>query len=359
MVKKINPSATFRIGGERSRAVNYGKVAVVIFITVLIWVWADLALDEEFSVSSATISVAKSANPSLWASFDDEPSVSIAKIVLRGPASRIADVKRRLNDGSLVLEFFLDPEQEAMTAARQYTLTMLDFLKRSDQLKQLGLAVESCEPETLTVDVVELVKKPLDVICVDENRNPVKAVIEPAQVDTFVPADWAGEKLITQVQLTRAEIDQARVTAIEKVPYIELAAGQTREALKPVKITTPPQQDPRGDYLITATLGIALSPTLQGKYGVEVTNLDAVMSAIAIRATPEAKRAYELQPFPTMTLYILDDDKKTTDQIRRKVVYNFPEEFVSKGEIVLNQQPVTARFKLVSLSGQPQPGTGP
>ena len=35
------------------KKVNYGKLVAVIFLTVLIWVWADLRLDEEFSVASA------------------------------------------------------------------------------------------------------------------------------------------------------------------------------------------------------------------------------------------------------------------------------------------------------------------
>ncbi|GAI89130.1 unnamed protein product, partial [marine sediment metagenome] len=62
---------------------NYGKIMAVVLITILIWVWADLALDEEFSVSGGTISMAKSTRPNLWVSFNDEPSVSINKIVLK------------------------------------------------------------------------------------------------------------------------------------------------------------------------------------------------------------------------------------------------------------------------------------
>jgi len=331
------------------KKINYGKIAVVVFITVLIWIWADLALEDEFSVSSGIISIAKSTRPNLWVSFNDEPSVSINKIVLKGPASKIADAKRKLKEGSLVFEFFLDPEQEpAMVGPDK--LDVVTFLKQSDQIKQLGLTVKSCDPNTLSVNVVELVKRALPVKCFDVEQNPIEgAAIEPAQVDMFVPEDWEGAKLEAKVSLTRSEINQARLSAIEKIPYIELAVGQLREATKTVKITTPLEPDDLEDYLITATLSIALSPALQGKYRVEITNLNTVMSAIAIRATPEAKRAYELQPFPPMTLYILDDDKKTTDEQKRKVVYNFPEEFVRNDEIKLKGQPVEARFKLIPL----------
>lgn len=338
---------------------KYGKTAVCVIITVLIWVWADLALDERWPVSNVTISVAKSTNPALWVSFNEESSSSIDKIVLKGPASRIGEVKRKLRDGSLILKFFLDAGQEGMDNPDKYPLDVLNFLRKSDQIKQLGLTVESCQPETLFVDVVGLVKKPLKVKCEDEGRNPVTATIEPAQVDMFVPPYWEGEKLIATVLLTRREIEQARVAAIERAPYIKMPDQTTREVPTMVKITTLPEEDQLGDYLITATLSIALSPTLQGKYKVVVTNPVAVMGHIAIRATADAKRAYEMQPYPRMTLYILDDDiKKGTEEQRRKVVYNFPDEYVREREIELNQEPVEARFKLIPLASTETPSGG-
>ncbi len=331
---------------------NYGKIMAVVLITVLIWVWADLALDEEFSVSGGTISMAKSTRPNLWVSFNDEPSVSINKIVLKGTASKTADAKRKLKEGSLILEFFLDPQQEkAMLSPNE--LDVVTFLKQSDRIRQLGLTVKSCDPNRLSINVVELVKKSLLVVCVDEEQNPVKtAAIEPTQVDMFVPKDWEGAKLEAKVQLTRSEINQARLSAIEKTPYIKLAPGQTRVSVKPVKITTPPEEELLGDYSITtATLGITLSAILQGKYGVVVTNLDEVIRPITIRATPDAKRAYEKMPYQVI-LEIDDEDAKSTEPLRRELVYNFPPEYDRRDEIMLNQQPVTARFKLIPLTSE-------
>jgi len=49
-------------------------------------------------------------------------------------------------------------------------------------------------------------------------------------------------------------------------------------------------------------------------------------------------------------LYILDEDRDAPEEPKREIYYNFPEEFVSKGEIKLNQQPVIARFKLIPVS---------
>ena len=80
--------------------IKFSKIAIVISLTALIWVYADLALDEPFPVSNAAIVMAKS-DPGLWASFNGQSSAAIGNIVLKGPASKISDVKRRLKDGSL------------------------------------------------------------------------------------------------------------------------------------------------------------------------------------------------------------------------------------------------------------------
>jgi hypothetical protein len=338
------------------RKINYGKILLVIFLTVLIWVWADLALDEEHPIPSVTISVAKSTDPSLWVSFNEEPAVSVDNVVLKGPASKIRDVRRKLNDGSLILSFFLDAEQEGMVNPGEYPLKVLNFLKQSRQIKQLGLTVESCEPDKLSVNVVKLVEKKLTVKCFDEDEIPlIKAESIPSKVDMFVPEDWEGEALTAKVRLTRSEVEQARVEAVPKKPYIELVPGQTREDATTVEITTPLQEDPRSDYTITtATLGITLSPTLLGKYDVEIENFAEVIGGITIRATLEAKGAYEKMRYQVI-LEIDDEDAMSTEPLKRELIYNFPAECVRNGEIELNQQPVIARFKLKRLPSTETP----
>ena len=342
------------------RKIKYGKIAIVIFLTILIWVWVDLALDEEFTVPKATINVAFS--PNLWVSFDNEPSASIDNIVLKGPASKIAEVRRKLNDGSLALDFFLDPVREGMTTAGPHTLTVLDFVKRSDKMrmKELsGLTVEDCEPEIIDVNVVELVEKQLDIECFDESGAPLEVKsIDPSKVDMYVPAD---SRLTAQVKLTRTEIGQARSSVAVKTPFVVLA-GQTRQATTDVRIKMSPEADLLSEHTITeAKLGFTLSVNLVGEYKPDVINYNEVVSHFTILATPEAKQAYENRPFQ-MTLYILDgDEKKGPEEQPRKVVYNFPEEFVRKDEIRLKnpQQTAVAKFKLIPLTSAPAPPSGP
>ncbi len=339
-----------------AKKVKFGKITIAALITVLIWVWADRALDEQFPVpSGAAITIART-EPSLWVSFGNKSSVPVTKIVLRGPVSKIADVRRGLNDGTIVLRLFLDPEQAGMTGPGAYPLDVLGFLRRSDQIRKHGVTVESCEPRALTVNVVELIKKQLRISSVDRDQNPIaSATVVPVKVDMFVPKDWTGD---AKVQLSQREIEQARLAPVVKAPYIELG-GQIREAAATVQVTTPPEGVRLEEYLVTARLGITLSPALQGRFKVEVTNLNEVMSPVAIRATAEAKVAYEMQSIPTMTLYIFDDDKKSVEPQRRAVVYNFPPVFVRRKDIELkNPQPVEARFKLIPIPQESQP-SGP
>jgi len=332
--------------------IKYGKIAVVIFLTVLIWVWADLALDEEFPVFNARIIVAKSS-PNLWVSFNGKSSVSIDKIVLKGPASKKPDVGRRLDDGTLVLDFSLNPEREGMTTSGLHSLKVLDFIKRSEKIKELGvLTVEDCKPEIIDVNVVELEEKQLDIECFDENGAllDVKSIEPSSKVDMFVPTD---SRLTARVQLTPRDIEQARLSVVVKTPYVVLAEGQTRQASAPVEIKMSPEADSLSEYLIEeAKLGFTLSANLQGKYKVDV-NYNEVVRPFTISATEEAKLAYESQLFQ-MTLYILDSDA-TEEEQRREVVYNFPEKYVRRNEIKLKNPPKQTKFKLIPLTPETPP----
>jgi hypothetical protein len=329
--------------------IKVGKIATVIFLTVLIWVWQDLALDEEFTVPNATIIVANSPS-NLWVSFKNRRSVSIENIKLKGPASKISEVRRKWNAGSLRMDFTLNPEREGMTTAGPRTLNVLDFVKKSDKMKELpGLTIQSCEPEIIDVNVVELVEKQLDVECVNEDGALVEVEsIEPAKVSMFVPTD---SRLKARVRLTRREIENARETPIVKRPFVTFATDQIRQVPTDVEIKIPTKADSLTEYSIgVATLGITLSANLVGKYHVDVTNIPNVVHPFTILASSEAKLAYENEPYQ-MNLYILDSDadQPPNREQRRRVVYNFPEEYLRRNEIRLKDQPAEARFRLIKL----------
>jgi hypothetical protein len=332
--------------------ISIRKILATVVLTVLIWVWADLALDEQLTIPNVKLAVAKSVNPALWITFAGQPSVLLEKVVLKGSARKIADVRQRVNDGRFVREFYFDPEHEKMTSPGERPLDVAGFLKGADRIAQLGLTVTSVDPNIVTVNVVELQKKMVPVRCFDDSQNPLRAAsIEPAQVEAYVPAEREGTALEAKVILSKREIEQAKLATVEKLPYVELAPGQTREAAASVKINLPKEQSRLQEYLITnVRLGFSLSTNLQGKYKVELINPDAVIGTVAIRATTDARRAYDNMRYQVI-LEIDDSDKDNPGaELRRDLVYNFPPEFLRKDEIVLNQTPVQARFRLVPIA---------
>ncbi|MHC4115087.1 MAG: hypothetical protein ACYSSL_07195 [Planctomycetota bacterium] len=327
------------------RKIKFGKILIVIFLTCLIWVWADLAKTEEVPFYNGIITIDKSANPNLWASFDDEPAVSLKQIVLKGAASKIAEAERKLRDGSWTLEFFLNAAQEDMAEPGPHVLDVPSFLKKSNEIKQLGLTVVSCDPNTLDVKVVKLVKKSLTLECLDESGTSLRTEsIEPPKVEMLAPEDWSGTNLRAYVLLSRVDKEQARLVAITKRPYIKLAPGQTREASVTVKVKLPPTEKGLQKYNVTATIGFVFSANLVGEYGIELLN-PSELATVNIKATAAAKKAYEDEPYQ-MILHILDKDKNITDEQRKKVIYTFPEEFVRSDEIELDQPPAQAKFIL-------------
>lgn len=340
------------------KQVKISKIAIVVFLTILIWVWADLALDETFPLSGAVITVDDSA-PNRWVSIGGRTTVPIDNITLKGPASKIAEVRRRIRErppNSPSFEFFLDTEQEGMAEPNEYpTFDVRDFLRKSDLLRRFGLSVESCKPANLTVKVALLIERPLSIQCFDESGNSVKPEsIEPPTVSMFVPDDW-GRNEPARVTLTAREIEQGRANPILATPYIDLPDGQRRQSRAVVKVKIPPKEDLlKRSPITTATLGYLLSANLQGRYKVEVSNMNEVIGAIQIRATEQARLAYEQMRYQVL-LEIDDDDAKSTETIRRELIYNFPVESRLKDEIILDQQPVIAQFKLKKLPSADTP----
>lgn len=321
------------------------KISIVVFLTILIWVWADLAQDERMSLSGyVTITVARPNDPTVWVSFEGadstlRPSATIDAIDLKGPASRVAEVERMKKKGELTLDLFASPEEEGWMEAGPRTFDVLNFLKQSAEIRQLGLTVESCEPRTVAVEVRRLVERPLPVRCIDENGAPLRADIEPATVDAYVPDGVVA----AQVRLSANELIQARISAIQKTPYVELTPGQRRELATKVTVSMAPEEVELAEHPVQAVLGVCFSPNLQGTYRVNIEN-EAELATVLVRATTEAWQAYERQPFHIF-LYVLDSDRQATDVITRPVVFNFPQEYVRNGQIE-GTSPPPARFVL-------------
>ena len=99
------------------KKIKVKKIAVVVFLTLLIWVWADLALDTTRPFYNATISISKTSNPDLWISFNEKPSINIKKFDLKGTVSKINQAEDAINKDPSKLNFTFVPEQSRPSGA--------------------------------------------------------------------------------------------------------------------------------------------------------------------------------------------------------------------------------------------------
>ena len=332
---------------------NAKTIVLVVSITSLIWVWADLAQDERLADVSATVYVDEAANPNCWVTLDGELSLPI-KITLVGSASRIAEIDRKLRAKGpaekFSFDFEFDAEAEGIAAPDVYRgRELLAFLKKDKGIRKLGLNIESVTPEQITVEVKRLIKQRLTIECKGEDGKPLRAEsIEPQQIEMLVPEDRRDLKAL--VELNAAQVQQAVARAILVRPYIEIMPGRRTPADTKVQVKIHPVEPRLKECQFPAVIGFTCSENLFGEFDIELLNPDQLPSIITVEATPEAESAYKNSSFKLL-LIIEDTDRNATEALSRLLVYNFPVEFERKDEIRgINPAP-EARFRLIPRSG--------
>lgn len=321
------------------------KALLVIFITGLIWIWADLSLEKDLPDQTMTI-IASKANPKLWVTIDGKPEV-LVKADLRGAASKIGELNRKIQTGSEKLDVVFDPEKENMATPNDYTLPdVRKFLAESEKIKEYGLTVKYAQPDKLTnIKVVALKEKTLPIKCVDESDNEIPgAKMTPDIITTYAPDQITEAKIKLASAIERK---QARGGPVTKKPYIELTKNEVRFSDTDVKVELPPTGEDMKPYTMRGTLGFIFSANLEGKYKVEFIKRPEIGS-IPILATQEAKDAYEQQHFEV--LLDIQDDDAGKDEVTRQIIYNFPQQYVREDKIRLKGDPVEAKFKLVPVA---------
>lgn len=334
------------------KEIKFSKLALVLFLTLLIWVWANRALDETYPIYNATI-VVSSTNPKLWVYFPQGSSIDVNEIKVSGPSSRINNIENIITSDPGKLAFTLIPEQFGVDKSGPKSLNVLDIIKKSNWIKKEGLSVVSCDPCEVTINAITLIQKDdIDVQCFGEDELP-RELETPQKVTMYVPPDWRGN---ARVDLKPEEVQRAVKRPIAKKPYIILPNGQRKDADKTVEIKLSPQENILVQQTVqNVTVGYALSQNiLTGKYQIEILNMPDLIN-FEILTTQAAKDAYEDQLFQVLVEVKESDIQTTEDEgfVRRDVHYPFPEEFVRRDEIKLAQEKAAeARFKVLP---PPQP----
>jgi hypothetical protein len=248
------------------------------------------------------------------------------------------------------LDFYYMPQEPG-----NFTLNLREYLRQSSKMKDLALTLDSCEPSQLTVNVEQLQEKQLSILVVDENGFAVKgATTEPAWINMYVRSSYNDPAL---VKLSSQQIQTSRERPVSAKPYVELGvAGIVREADAAVQVTVAGGQLLDSKPFQPQTIGFIMSGEIAGKYTVQLTNEADLKSRVLIRATEAALAEYQKRPYHIL-IEVKPGDERLPEVPPRPGVYNFPRDFVRKGEIELadTAPEKTAVFKLVPINGAVAP----
>ncbi len=326
------------------------KIVVVVFLALLIWAFAYLALEKSVKrVGTLDIS---SSSPELLVNFDRQTPVTLS-LGVSGQTSKVAEFNKSYglpgnNPQKERLDFYYNPVKYGHVESGTYNLSVMQLIQDSDKLKYLGLMLDSCNIETLEVTVERLVEKHLPVQCTAADGSILKHdTIDPAFVTMYVRQDYDIPAVVT---LTDQEIIKARTTSVKARPYITID-NKDIQSEQMVTITLPSTQNPLKERPFQPSrIGFILSSELQGIYTVQILNEDQLRGITPLMATDQAFEAYKKMPFHLL-LEIKEEDINNTSEagIPRPVIYNFPHEYLCSNEIGLKEEPREAKFKLVPI----------
>ncbi len=308
------------------------KILAVVFLTVLIWVWSDLALDTTDELTQIPIEMGDPSDPTLLVSFVDDAGqlterITINTVSLKGPVVRIGDIKRVERSRLLVS---LSPDQEGFIEPGETTTRLANIVKQSPEIRDSGLSVESCVPSTAAIRIMRLVPKSLPVRCRDENGTMIpdnQVMVTPATVTMHVPE----ETVAAYVALSEADLNRTRGdTPIDEIPFVNIH-GRKKVAKQSVKVRLSEQAAQLERKSIAGPkFCLVVDPVIEQDYEVRISNVqDTVLSMIYFRGTDEAKRAYQNEPYH---VELVVDNRKPGRQAKF-LQYRFPREFVEKNQI--------------------------
>ncbi len=338
------------------------KILAVVFLTVLIWVWSDLALDGTDKLSQIPVVLGNSSDPNLLVSFVDDAGQLTDRIVIdtvdiKGPAVRVEQIKalERINDPDLLL--VLEPDNWELTEPMEAPAwPLVNFVKRSPFIDNRGLSVDDCAPRTASIRVMRLAKRTLVVQCVDHNRSTVSAQVTPPTIQMYVPEAWTEDRLVADVELSTADLNRAQSDIpIDETPFVDIN-GRIRRAKQSVEVRISEAGPKLQIQSIKPKFCVVVDPIVQRDYRIEISDVIKALRSIDFKGTDEAKLAYQNEPYHVELVVV---DRKTGPQFQT-LQYRFPREYVEKNQIKPADSPLaTIDFELVPRENASGNGSTP
>lgn len=332
------------------------KLAAVVFLSVVIWVWAFMSLEKETTLFGS-IELSPAADPDFYVTFNDNKSRIGLKLTFRGSPARIASLERRHRAADSDptrerLDFYYDPAVQAQTETGTYRINTLDLVREAIKTRDLALTVAGCDPLDIEAHVQKLVPREVTVEVRDEAGSLLTAEsIEPARVMMYIRE---GDPATARVVLSARQVETARSRPVRERPFIIIGPGEkVQYAAETVLVRLPSAMPLEAQVFQTnpSRIGFIMPPELIGIYRVEL--IDDIKT-INFRSTPEAKTLYQQQPYHLL-VQVLSGDQNLEQTPPRTVIYNFPMEMVRKGLIQAPDPPSQVRIRLVPINPTPVP----
>lgn len=341
-------------------AAKLKKLLMVAFLSATIWIWAFLSLEKETTLFG-TVELAPTAGPDYFVTFADGQSRVNVKITFRGSPAKIAELERRHRAPDADpyrerLDFYYDPQEYGHSQSGTYRISLEELIRKGVRVRALALAVMSCEPSAVELQLQRLVLREIPV----EVRDEAGQLLTPESVEPSRVAMYVREGTDTQarVVLSPNQIENARLRPIRERPFISLGLGEKKQYAAQTVLIRMPSSLPLEDQVFQtnpAQIGFVMPAELNGAYKAEI--LDDVKT-IHFRSTPEAKVQYQQQPYHLLIL-VLSGDQLLEQTPPRPVIYNFPQDLVRRGLIQAPDPPMMVRIRLVPVSSVPSPTVSP
>ncbi|HOK66898.1 MAG TPA: hypothetical protein PLV55_08795 [Anaerohalosphaeraceae bacterium] len=341
-------------------AAKIKKLLVVAFLSATIWIWAFMSLEKETTLLG-TVELSPTADPDYFVTFAGGQSRATVKITFRGSPAKIAELERRHRAPDADpfrerLDFYYDPKELGHDKEGTYQLSLEELIRKGVRVRALALAVMSCEPASLEVQVQRLVLREVPAEVRDEAGQVLTPEsIEPARVAMYVRE---GTDATARVVLSANQIENARLRPVRERPFINLGPGEKKQYASQTVLIRMPSTLPLEAQVFQTNpgrIGFVMPAELVGAYKVEV--LDD-LTTIHFRSTPEAKTQYQQQPYHLL-IQVLSGDQQMEQTPPRPVIYNFPQDLVRRGMIQAPDPPAMVRIRLIPVTPSPAPATAP
>ncbi|HOL88195.1 MAG TPA: hypothetical protein PK054_05665 [Anaerohalosphaeraceae bacterium] len=341
-------------------AAKIKKLLVVAFLSATIWIWAFMSLEKETTLLG-TVELSPTADPDYFVTFAGGQSRATVKITFRGSPAKIAELERRHRAPDADpfrerLDFYYDPKELGHDKEGTYQLSLEELIRKGVRVRALALAVMSCEPASLEVQVQRLVLREVPAEVRDEAGQVLTPEsIEPARVAMYVRE---GTDATARVVLSANQIEDARLRPVRERPFINLGPGEKKQYASQTVLIRMPSTLPLEAQVFQTNpgrIGFVMPAELVGAYKVEV--LDD-LTTIHFRSTPEAKTQYQQQPYHLL-IQVLSGDQQMEQTPPRPVIYNFPQDLVRRGMIQAPDPPAMVRIRLIPVTPSPAPATAP